>query len=121
MLPLPVAAAPMAATPVHTTQVGWAALFARANNHATPALMQKWLNVGPQQAHALMSELTRRNIIQVTSSGAATAVQPMYQTSGIPGVAQTTSNMVEAARDVWDAVMEEEIDTDDPEAPDATA
>lgn len=43
VLPLPAMATPVATAPVRATQVGWAALFARVNDRATPALLQKWM------------------------------------------------------------------------------
>lgn len=67
VLPLPAMATPVATAPVRATQVGWAALFARVNDRATPALLQKWMGVGPEQANALMSELVKRNIIHAPS------------------------------------------------------
>ncbi|MDB4213247.1 hypothetical protein N9741_00045 [Octadecabacter sp.] len=103
VLPLPAMATPVATAPVRATQVGWAALFARVNDRATPALLQKWMGVGPEQANALMSELVKRNIIHAPVAGTAASVQPMYQSGGIPGVAKRTGQMLRKVHDVIDA------------------
>ena len=112
VLPLPAMAAPVAAAPANAMQVGWAALYARANNQASSALIQKWLRGGPEQAQALMSELTKRQIIHAPVAGSAAAVQPMYPSSGIPGAVKRTQHFVQKARDVFEDWIEDE-DIDD--------
>ncbi len=82
-----------AAVPINSMQVGWAALYARVNNQATPALIQKWLRVGPEQANALMGELVNRNIIRMPAAGSAVAVQPMYPGGGYPGMFNTSKRV----------------------------
>ena len=108
VLPLPAMAIPAATAPVNAMQVGWAALYARANNAASPALIQKWLRVGPEQAHALMAELTKRNIIQLPIAGSATAVQPMYPGGGYAGMFNKSRQVTRKAKDVFDALTQDE-------------
>ena len=110
VLPLSAMTAPVVAAPANTMQVGWAALYARANNQASPALIQKWLRVGPEQAQALMSELTKRQIIHTPVAGSAAAVQPMYPSSGIPGAMKRTQHFVQKARDVYEDWIEDEVE-----------
>lgn len=108
VLPLPAMAVPAAAAPVNTFQVGWAALYARAHNQASPALIQKWLRVSPEQANAVMGELVNQNIIKLPVAGSATAVQPMYPGGGIPGMFSKTKKVVETAKEVFDTLIEDE-------------
>jgi hypothetical protein len=118
-------AAPAAIAPVNAAQVGWAALFARVNNRATPALIQKWMGVGPDHASALMSELVKRNVIHTPIAGSAVSVQPMFPNSGIPGFTKSSGQVLRKARDVLDALseVEETADPDlsEPKAFDETA
>jgi hypothetical protein len=58
VLPLPAMAAPVAAAPVNVMQLGWAALFARTHNCATPELLQTWLRVGPEAALSFQAYLS---------------------------------------------------------------
>ncbi|WP_179214855.1 hypothetical protein [Octadecabacter ascidiaceicola] len=102
----------MATAPVNAMQVGWAALYARAQNQASPALIQKWLRVGPEQANALMGELVSRNIIKLPVAGSATAVQPMYPSGGVTGMFNKSKKAVETAKEVFDTLVEED-ETDD--------
>lgn len=128
VLPLPALAAPVAPAPVHAATANWAALYARANARATPALLQKWLNVGPEQANALMADLVKRNIVHAPVAGSAAAIQPMYPTRGIPGLPHTTKDMIRKARNVLETMIEDEAEpvVDDPvdvtieDTPDAT-
>jgi hypothetical protein len=39
-------------------QLGWAALFARTHNCATPELLQTWLRVGPEAALSFQAYLS---------------------------------------------------------------
>lgn len=110
MLPLSAIAAPAAVAPANAMQVGWAALYARANNQASPALIQKWLRVGPEQAQALMSELTSRQIIHAPIAGSAAAVQPMYPSTGIPGATKLRQHFAQKARDAFDDFLEPDPD-----------
>ena len=110
VLPLPALATPMAAAPANAAQVGWAALFARVNNRATPALLQKWMGVGPQQAELLMSELIKRNIIYTPVAGSAVSVQPMYPTGGFPGRIAQTNDVLQNVRDTLDTVLEDDAE-----------
>lgn len=112
VLPLPAKAIPVAAAPVRAATANWAALYARANARTTPALLQKWLNVGPEQASALMTDLVKRNILHAPVAGSAAAVQPMYPTRGIPGLPQTPKDMLRKAHDVFEAMVEEEEEPD---------
>ena len=91
-------------------------MFARVNNRATPALIQKWLGVGADQANALMSELIKQNVIHAPIAGSAAAVQPMHKASGIPGVSKTTAKVLETSRDILDAVIHEDPGEVAPEA-----
>ena len=108
VLPLPAMAVPAAAAPVNSFQVGWAALYARAHNKASPALIQKWLRVTPEQANALMGELVNQNIIKLPIAGSATAVQPMYPNGGVPGMFNKTKKAVETAKEVFDTLIEDD-------------
>lgn len=108
VLPLPAMAVPAATAPVNTMQVGWAALYARANNQATPALIQKWLRVGPDQANALMSELVKRNVIHTPLSGSAVAVQPMYPNGGVPGMFRKSKRVIDQAKDLVDTLLDDD-------------
>ncbi len=108
VLPLPAMAVPVVKAPVNTFQVGWAALYARAHNQASPALIQKWLRVSPEQANALMGELVNQNIIKVPIAGSATAVHPMYPGGGVPGMFGKTKKAVETAKDILDTLVEED-------------
>lgn len=107
VLPLPAMAVPAATAPVNTFQVGWAALYARAHNQASPALIQKWLRVSPEQANAVMGELVNQNIIKLPVAGSATAVQPMYPGGGVPGMFRKSKKVVDAAKQVFDALVED--------------
>ncbi len=118
VLPLPAMATPVATAPVRATQVGWAALFARVNDRATPALLQKWMGVGPEQANALMSELVKRNIIHAPVAGTAASVQPMYPSGGIPGVAKSAGQMLRKVNDVIDTFDLPDQDRADPDVDD---
>jgi hypothetical protein len=118
VLPLPAMAAPVASAPVHTAQVGWAALYARTHAKASPTLIQKWLGVGPKQAHALMSELARLNVLGTPVGGTAAAVKPIYATRSVPGARSTGAKIADAAKDMartWieDAHQENEPLTED--------
>ncbi|HCP81742.1 MAG TPA: hypothetical protein DIT67_09175 [Octadecabacter sp.] len=108
VLPLPAMAVPAAAAPVNAFQVGWAALYARAHNQASPALIQKWLRVGPEQANALMGELANQNIIKLPVAGSATAVQPMYPAGRVPGMFNKTKKAVETAKEVFDTLVKDD-------------
>ena len=108
VLPLPAMVAPAATAPANAMQVGWAALYARANNKATPALIQKWLRVGPEQAQVLMSELTKRQIIHAPIAGGATAVQPMYPNSGVAGSITRSRHFIRKAQSVVEDWVEDE-------------
>jgi len=110
VLPLPAMAAPVATAPVNAMQLGWAALFARTHNCATPELLQTWLRVGPEQAQALMSEMVKRNIIHTPVAGTAAAVQPMYTSSGIPGMRPTLRKVADAAKDAIKDMMHEDTE-----------
>ena len=121
VLPLPAAAPPVVAAPVHTAKVGWAALYARTHAKASPALIQKWLGVGPQQAHALMTELTRINIIHAPVGGTALAVDPIYTARSVPGLQSAGLRMREQARKAVRAWVEDSPEvqvTDTIEEPD---
>lgn len=117
VLPLPAMAVPAATAPVNTFQVGWAALYARAHNQASPALIQKWLRISPEQANAVMGELVNQNIINLPIAGSATAVQPMYPASGVPGRLSRTKKVAETAKDVFDTLIED----DEPVTPTETS
>lgn len=117
VLPLPAAAVPVAAAPVHASQVGWAALFARVNTRTTPALLQKWMGVGPEQAHALMSELIQRNIIHAPVAGSAAAIQPMHPQGSIPGTIKTTGQVLRKARDTVEALLDDQDIVEDEISP----
>lgn len=124
VLPLPAMAVPVATAPapvmaVNTMQVGWAALYARVNNQTTPALIQKWLRVGPDQAHALMGELVKRNIINMPIAGSATAVQPMYPGGGYGGMFNKSRKVTEKAKEIFDSLIEDDAPTEDIEEPTA--
>lgn len=121
-LPLSALVTPVAAAPANAMQVGWAALYARANNQASPALIQKWLRVGPDQAQALMSELTKRQIIHAPIAGSAAAVQPMYPNGTVPGVFQKSKQVAQKAREVFDTLLEEDVPAEraDPVDPEST-
>lgn len=106
VLPMPAAAVPAAAAPANALQASWAALFARAHGQATPALIQKWLGVGPAQAQALMSDLLAKNVIAAPVAGSAASVQPMFPKTGIPGVRQT-SDLLAKTRDVIEYLAED--------------
>ncbi|MCF2871365.1 hypothetical protein L0664_09845 [Octadecabacter sp. G9-8] len=106
VLPLPAIASPTAVASANAAQVGWAALFARVNDRATPALIQKWMGVGPEQANALMSELVKRNIIHAPIAGSATSVQPMYPRGGVPGIAKSSGQILRKARDMLDTLAD---------------
>jgi hypothetical protein len=106
-------AVPVATAPVNTFQVGWAALYARAHNQASPALIQKWLRVSPEQANALMGELVNQNIIKLPIARIAAAVQTMYPVGGDPGMFGKTKKAVETAKDILDTLVEED-ETDEP-------
>ncbi len=119
VLPLHAMAAPVATAPVHAATANWAALFARANARATPALIQKWLNVGPAQASAIMADLVKRNIVHAPVAGTAVAVQPMHPPQGIPGLSHASKDIFEKARDIYDALADDECDLVGPETNEA--
>ena len=108
VLPLPALAVPAAAAPVNAYQVGWAALYARVHNQASPTLLQQWLRVSPEQANVLMGELVNKNIIKLPVAGSATVVQPMYQSGGVPGMFRNTKKVVETAKEVFDTLIEDD-------------
>jgi len=85
VLPLPAKAIPVATAPANASKVGWAALYARAHAKASPALIQQWLGVGPEQAHAIMSELLRTNVLNAPVGGVASVMDPMFPKRAVPG------------------------------------
>lgn len=114
VLPPPAMAAPVASAPVHTAQVGWAALYARTHAKASPALIQKWLGVGPEQAHALMSELAHLNVLSTPIGGTAAAVKPIYAPRSIPGARSNGAKIADAVQDLARTWLEDEAPNDDP-------
>lgn len=117
VLPLPAMAAPTAVASASATQVGWAALFARTHNRATPALLQKWMGVGAPEAKAIMSELINRNIIHAPVAGASASVQPMFPQGGIPGIGKSSGQILRKARDAFDILIDNDGDNSPPEDP----
>lgn len=116
VLPLSVAAVPAAAAPVSASTANWAALFARVNSRATPALIQKWLGVGPDTAQAIMSDLIKRNVVHAPVAGTAAAVQPMYASRAIPGVPATPSDALKRAKDTFEALVDDtQVDSGAPD------
>lgn len=63
-------------------------------------MIQKWLGVGPEQAHALMSELVAKNILRAPVRGAAMAVDPIYKSYSIPGARPFAARAAETAKEV---------------------
>lgn len=118
VLPLPALASPMATAPasasaVNAMQVGWAALYARANHRATPALLQKWLRINPSQANAMMSELVKRGVVHTPIAGSAAAVQPMYSAQNVGGLFGSKRKAAQTAKDVFDALVQDDDETED--------
>jgi len=107
-VPLPAAATPVTAASAHASKAGWAAIFARVHSRATPALLQKWLQVGPSEAQALMSELVAKNIVHAPVAGSAAAVRPMYPGGGLDSVFDQTKTVTKTAKKAFDALVEED-------------
>lgn len=70
-------------------------MFARANNRASPALIQKWLRIGPTEANAVMRELVSRGVVQAPIAGSAIAVDPLYPGGKPPGFVTKGRNIAE--------------------------
>ncbi|MCF2906197.1 hypothetical protein L0666_14470 [Octadecabacter sp. CECT 8868] len=121
VLPLPAAAVPAAAAPANAMQVGWAALFARANHRATPALIQKWLRVDATQADAVMRELVRQNVVHAPVAGSAAAIKPMYASNGPNTLFGKRNKVVEATKDVIKDLMRDDDVAQANDADDVTA
>lgn len=115
VLPLsPVAAMP-AATSVPATQVSWATLIARSQAKASPELIQQWLNVGPEQARAVMSELVRKNVLRAPVGGAAVAVDPMFASRKVPGARPMAKRIATKANEMVREWAEAQLDDEAPE------
>lgn len=113
VLPMPVRAAPAAMAPISAAKVDWAALYARANAHATPELIQTWLRVGPEQAHAILSDLVRRKIVHAPVAGTAAAVDPMYRSAGFPQPRAITTKISDHLKKMTEAELEADEDAVD--------
>ena len=55
-----------------------------------------------------MGELVNQNIIKRPVAGSATAVQPMYPGGGVPGMYGKSKKVVDTAKEVFDALVEDD-------------
>lgn len=106
LLPVP-SLAGFAAAPVNEFQMGWVTMFARAQNRASPALIQKWLRIGPSEANAVMRELVTRGVVSAPVAGSAVAVDPLYPGGRPIGLAGKGRKMIDRA---WDALTDGDND-----------
>lgn len=83
-----------------------------ANNRASPALIQKWLRIGPTEAHTVMRELVSRGVVQAPIAGSAIAVDPLYPGGRPPGFITKGRNIAEK---VVELLTEEESRDSEPE------
>jgi len=108
VLPTSAMAAPVAKAPAHAAKIGWAALYARAHAKASPALIQKWLSVGSEQANALMAELVRTKVLNAPVGGIATVTKPMFGPNTVPGAKTVTKNIARRTQQIiFDAFQDE--------------
>lgn len=98
-------------------QVGWAALIARAQNKASPELIQSWLRVDPHQAQEVMQQLVTRGITRNPVAGVASAAKPMYEAGKAPGAFGGPKDLAKKALDY----LAEDQTERPPTAPDADA
>jgi len=115
VLPTSAMASPVAKTPALTAKVGWAALYARTHAKATPALIQTWLGVGAEQAHVLMSELVRTNVLNAPVGGVATVVEPMFRPKAVPGAQPVTRDLTRKAKEFITDALNDENPPQEPE------
>lgn len=93
-----VSAAPSLPT-VATGKAQWAALFARVNNRASPALIQKWMGVNAQQAQVVMQDLVARGVVQTPVAGTAVATNPILPANQAVTLKQGAGDVARAAKD----------------------
>lgn len=109
LLPVPAIASAQAVT-VNRFQIGFAALYARVNGRASPAMIQKWLRIGPEDARYVMGELRGMGILNAPIAGSATAARPMYPGGKVPGFLRKA---VDAGQTVLEK-MDEHLDEAEP-------